>query len=206
MVNQIYSGPRHLRFCAKCGKLFLDFDLRHRYCSETCSQAAKREAKNRSSRERRQKRKESPRRSYTYTCEGCGEEYHPKAKDRASFCSRECYNAWRKPPPKVPKPKVSKTCAVCGQVFTAISKVHICCSKSCRQKRTNDLTRASSVASDKHRQAPRHFTCAECGQSVTTTYSDKRKRFCSPRCARRFWNREGKKRKRLADRRRHAHA
>lgn len=71
-------------------------------------------------------------------------------------------------------------CRCCGEEFAPRTVTQVYCSKRCREAGCRrGLTRF----------VPLTFACAKCGKTVVTEPSrrDKRSRFCSARCEKKYW-------------------
>lgn len=72
-------------------------------------------------------------------------------------------------------------CLMCGEPFTPLSVNQKYCSARCgaRYRRHHDVSEAWPSIT---------FQCAKCGRLVRTEAGmDRRTRFCSPECERRYW-------------------
>ena len=67
---------------------------------------------------------------YTYVCQHCGQEYHPKSIERNKFCSTKCMGL-HKAKPKPVKTIKYRQCAVCGTEFKQLRN-KVVCSPACR--------------------------------------------------------------------------
>ena len=76
-------------------------------------------------------------------------------------------------------------CRNCGKEFVSkLNQVH--CSKTC-YRRFQERKRKGKVFTDK-RAEPVQFNCSQCGKAVSIEdYSDKRSRFCSMECEKKYW-------------------
>ena len=91
--------------------------------------------------------------SITYTCKHCGNEYHPKAADRNTYCSRECTFAARAEQAKKQATSKVSICVICGKEFIGRSNKQ-CCSAECEKtkaknkanKRDNVFTRETATS------------------------------------------------------------
>lgn len=80
---------------------------------------------------------------------------------------------------------MKRACPVCGSQFDAYNLSHIYCSRKCachaRYKGLNKQYRKAAFI-------PREFECSCCGHTVTVDDpKDKRERFCSQACERKYW-------------------
>lgn len=159
--------------CKICGTQFDAIRETQVTCSEKCRE--KWRSKNRI-------RTVKPMASITYTCKYCGKDYHPKTKDRMTYCSRECAYADKKAKPKVKILHKCK-CVVCGKEFEGRANSK-CCSDDCKkeiarrkQKEYWDTKKAASIVNE-------HVTkiCKECGKTFTTNTFADRRLFCSEKC------------------------
>lgn len=93
-----------------------------------------------------------------------------------------------------PKKVYKKKCVVCGDSFTAHSKIARYCTRSCYRKwyRKNGVIRRVKKA-DENAEVIRTFICKKCGEIVMVTDTkDKRRTFCSKLCERRYWRHKRK--------------
>lgn len=231
MANSIISGPASARLdtCQFCGDKFSQpgRGRPRKYCTPRCekrSQQAKKTAKERAARiplaprecescsaayspVRKGQRYCSvqcqlgPRVDYTYTCNQCGCQYHPKSKNRNKFCSRECAFEWQridrarrkaenapilaerdhlrkeaqKAERKANRPIFERECMECGNSFTTHGKNTRFCSMSCGSRHSSRTRYELSVK-------PR--PCRICGTEFTPVYGNKCKDMCSEECQR----------------------
>lgn len=80
-----------------------------------------------------------PIQSIIYKCKYCGEDYHPKEKDRKTYCSRECAFADKAAPVKSTE---SPVCIVCGGIFEGRQNARYC-SDDCRKSRARERAKIS---------------------------------------------------------------
>lgn len=124
-------------------------------------------------------------------CKHCGKEYIPKKFDRTTFCSRECFYAWDRehgrPGRRVvkPEPKPILDCVVCGR--STGKRNAKTCSEECRMEYRRQCERTRDK--ENHDELPRR--CKHCGVMFVPEYGNKRRIFCSDRCARSASKREG---------------
>lgn len=116
----------------------------------------------------------------TCTCKACGENFRPKKRDRATFCGRSCAYAYQALMAAISSPPSylvgRPLCDACGSRFsTKHSSVRFC-----MECRAGNYAVARANMSDAHERE-----CFECKASFTTTYGDKRTRFCCSECGRR---------------------
>lgn len=89
---------------------------------------------------------------------------------------------------------VQVRCPVCGKIFTAVRRTHIYCSTACRRLAYRRGVNRHGEAK-RGRPVIRTFCCAKCGRLVKVTdLRDKRTKFCSVRCERKYWKRPAKRR------------
>lgn len=73
-------------------------------------------------------------------------------------------------------------CLNCGKEFTPLTVVQKYCSRSCcdKYRKKHDMNKLYPSIT---------FTCSQCGRTVTTEggTKDKRTRFCSVQCEKKFW-------------------
>lgn len=96
--------------------------------------------------------------SYTYICKYCGVEYHPKAKDRNQYCSRQCADSAK-----------AKKCKTCNKIITGIKGNY--CSDECKDKykEINPITQVIPVMN----------ICILCGKEFK---GNKNGKYCSDKC------------------------
>lgn len=126
----------HTSSCEQCGATFEAKRATQRFCTPVCRKRAGRQRE-------REKRKgqERPRIiSVTYTCVYCGKDYHPKGRERNTYCSRECSYAdkkaaWRDNLRLGYRERICQIeCVHCNkQVFAADAYSSRCCSRECHE-------------------------------------------------------------------------
>lgn len=170
------SETPNVKQCATCGESFMPPRNRpdKKYCSDAC----------------RSKAYISP---YWYTCQRCGKEYRAKKKDRAAFCSRECFAAHidehgRPERRKAKQPRPVSLCTVCGKPCKGNGAKR--CSEECRKKYNRQRAREHSIQTDARDRSQR--ACKECGALFVPEYGNQRRWFCSDECLRRRARRTGK--------------
>lgn len=117
--------------------------------------------------------------SYTYICQHCGKEYHPKERDRNKYCSRECAFAHRA---AKPREATRVICVVCGREFEGRPNRKYC-SDECKKSMQCDEARERAI--QKHSSEIEPIKCKECGKVFIPEYGVKRRKFCSEKCAQR---------------------
>lgn len=177
----IAANDNDARCCPRCGSQVVGRNDKI-YCSKACKYASKK---------RTPKDYTKRLEHITYTCQHCGEDYHPKRANRSQYCSKSCQgkariaviNASKNPVPPKPVRYVVRRpmCERCGARFTAVSVASRLCSDECRRVESLDKMRERSAANVNKK--PRD--CAECGLSFTPSYGDKRSVYCSDRCFKR---------------------
>lgn len=118
-------------------------------------------------------------------CKHCYKEFKPKALDRTAYCSRECYQAYKKAHAKTTEAKLAVKCPICNK--PAYGK-EFYCSDECRKesaRRKNKEYKAS-----KHKPELKH--CQECNKEYMSFYGDSNSGFCSNLCSRRYYRRIAK--------------
>jgi len=160
--------------CVECGKTFKPKSVRGRFCGNKCMQRKKNREWSKNNPEK-VKAKDLARdhakirRKYTYECKNCGTEYHPKAKLRNKFCSRECAFKYSKGKPaklwgdycEVVEAKYSaiviKECVVCGRPhYRKPSSIAVCSNECSIQRIDKARIDALNVKRDSHE-------CPDCG-------------------------------------------
>ncbi|SHH14225.1 HNH endonuclease [Desulfosporosinus lacus] len=160
--------------CKNCEGEFESKRKTQVYCSNTCKE--KWRSKNRV-------REPKGLINTVYTCKYCGKEYHPKTKDRKTYCSRECSYADKKAKPKV-RPKV--TCAVCGKEFEGRPDKRYCsegCKKELVRRKHREYWTSKKAADVVNEFITKN--CKECGDTFTTNLYASRRVFCSDKCSER---------------------
>lgn len=161
--KQTYNG-----ICEVCGNTIIGDK---KYCSRICwVKAVKREEK---------------------TCKHCGKKYIPKASDRTTYCSRDCYFAHKTQHrlSRTAKTKNNyagpvshkvffKHCEHCGKLFT--TKYNSCsiCSDNCKKERYAKNARLKSMSEKTFNKT----ICKNCGCTFIPEYGDMRRVFCSKQC------------------------
>lgn len=130
----------------------------------------------------------------TYICKHCGKEYKPKAKDRITYCSRECSFADKKAKPKEPKEKLICTCVVCGKQFEGRKNSKLCNGDKCRKEYNNIKYHENAII--KHDKNASAIHCKECGKLFAPSYGCKRRSFCSDKCSKKYGRKQGKHKRR----------
>lgn len=169
--------------CEECGKQHYAANPKQKYCSPQCSNEA---------------RRIEP----IYHCKWCSRPFFPKAKNRKTYCTRECAFADLKAnaQPRVERCPAPTTCADCGQQIERPRTNKKYCERIECVKNRNKLRERSRFVGT----PPRTFVCSQCdrefvrqgkkasGKRVTT--------YCSVRCAKKGSNQyrsvNGMKRKR----------
>lgn len=123
---------------------------------------------------------EKLRRKNNFICQNCGNKFIPKASDRTTYCSRECYFEKIKAKPKEPKEKVLpvQNCVICGKEFPGKYG-----SKYCGDECRKEYARRWSRNHAKRNYAPPTYICKECGKEFSPEYGDKRRSYCSNACS-----------------------
>ena len=150
------------RECAGCGAV-LTKKTQKEYCSLACAGRAGGAA-------RAVRYKEA---ASTHICQQCGKEYRPKAKDRTTFCSRECAFAFKKAHRKPEKPKGIKTpryCEICGAPLTALQQKY--CGRECQAKAQS--RRSGQIIS---------AICRGCGETFEYVRYNLEREYCSRKCS-----------------------
>lgn len=76
---------------------------------------------------------------------------------------------------------MNRVCPNCGKMFEPVNSNQLYCCKRCQWTYVNRHKHGVGYASVT-------FTCAMCGHTVVTEGGrDKRSRFCSPECEKRYW-------------------
>jgi len=168
------------RKCLTCGNAFSPNKHNQKYCGKEC--------RDRRSRTRTRDRRGEPRGGPERTCEYCGDTFHRRADkhNAARFCSRKCGFAAKANmtlAKRASSLRVSYTitkckCAICGVCFEGATIAAKYCSDDCRI----DGAYRRVVANDNIGRSPR--PCEVCGEMFTTTYGDKRSKYCSAECGR----------------------
>lgn len=117
-MNSIATGPRRLKTCLNCGKLFDAIKPSRKFCSLACSSQMR------------------PRKGTYICCEECGKEFYVCQSLHRRFCSTKCSQANRCHQKYVIK------CQQCGKEFSALPCKHRkFCSWACaRQARRRRIT------------------------------------------------------------------
>lgn len=110
-----------IKNCVYCGKEFITNIPHKKYCSELCS-----------SREHELNR---PKREYFIKCSNCDKIFKASRnrteKEPLRFCSAKCRCDYAK------KYSIIKKCIICGKEFQQLKANHLCCSRECKDKATN---------------------------------------------------------------------
>jgi hypothetical protein len=129
-------------------------------------------------------------------CEGCGIEFKPQNTDRKRFHSRECAFRFKHDSGErkrviralISKLRAIKDCKICGErTFNAY------CSRECELEYGRRRSHEHSISKcDKD-----IIRCYQCGKEFKPEYGNKRTRFCSDRCSKRFDGRNEKRKRRM---------
>jgi 5-methylcytosine-specific restriction endonuclease McrA len=175
-MDALFGGPvaanDNVLRCAKCDATIAKPRHGQKYCSEKCQRAVA-TAK------------------YTvkadYECEQCKVVFKPKRTDRTRFCSRDCAFENYRDRAAISAPVqfvvLKKRCDVCVSWFTAKTTTSKFCSDRCRAEKESVRAKQLNAANDNRDHSP--ITCAECGETFTTSYGDFRSVYCSAKCGRR---------------------
>lgn len=132
-------------------------------------------------------------------CANCGEDFSPKRTDSTTCCSRACgfeyqrtiahakkaHRLWE----RVLQGDVgSRVCPVCFRRHMGRGKT---CGDACSTMFNRMGVRRQAEMKPAWRQP---YTCAECGTEHAPAYADKKTRFCSRACMRRYSKRINKER------------
>lgn len=120
-------------------------------------------------------------------CQGCGERFRPKQRRYSTYCSRRCayrhqfqWDAQMASGNFRSSPLTIKACKTCGGQFIARPTSRLYCSETCSYR--------TLIA------APSEHTCDDCGLSFVSDWGDKRTRFCSQKCGKRYVRRQRRRR------------
>lgn len=163
-----------IKICRVCNHSFATIFKKQKYCGDECQR----------------KGKLLPKITLPICkCKGCGKQYLPKVMDRNQYCSRKCAFKYRPHSPTEGRRKNNRVyhvvklnhCKKCNKLFNQ-KYGNLFCSAECRTeyrkyKRIN----------------PSLFNCAECETPIHTEYGNKRRRFCSTKCAKKRGGRIGKR-------------
>ena len=130
---------------------------------------------------------------YTYTCQQCGIEYHPKDKRNNKYCSNKCKSRISnkiKTERLINKFIITYTgrinvCVGCGKIFISGNGGKFCSIK------------CSSYYYDSKKHTEKIKTCIECGAKFFDRYGDKRRNYCSIGCSKKSNRRMRDVRKRV---------
>jgi hypothetical protein len=166
--------------CDNCGNEFTAKISKQRFCSSLCKKRFY--GKNATIKE-------------IYLCKHCGKQFTPKAKDRTTYCSRECAFTNKKAKPEVRQKIV---CAICGKEFKSRLNAKYC-SNDCRIKHDAKISKERYLKYKKSDQyqvdlAKRRETykpdniykkiCKQCGKKYETSYG--RSVGCSLECSSKY--------------------
>lgn len=159
-------------FCKQCGECFEKSKYRsnHMFCSNYCAH------KWRYNHPKYSKR----------TCRNCGKPFIPKGSERISFCSRECFFESikrREPKERLIPNRRARPCSYCGGIIPKPGSKKVC--DGCRVH--HFMTQQLKYDAAK-RTSPRTYKCKRCGREITVAYANKKRKFCSDTCLRR-WSR-----------------
>lgn len=157
--------------CSQCGTVFTPKNKNSTCCSKRCYWRAREASRDKRHREWR------PVFRGPFTCACCGQSYktaRPKGEGE-KYCSRECAFEARKARPKTP---TASKCVCCGAEYIRKHGA-LYCSEQCRKRVAADKSREYSAA----KKTVYERQCAQCGQAFWPEYGDKRRVFCSDKCA-----------------------
>jgi hypothetical protein len=125
------------------------------------------------------------------TCKQCGNEFKPKALDRTTFCSIDCYfkhrnDSWDKDIKVINiKPIIinmyNVECKWCNNIFATTNKAHVYCSDNCKNLH-NNKKKEDRINKDKERYMERinnylkKTMCCVCGKAIGNRCG---KRYCA---------------------------
>lgn len=145
-------------------------------------------------------------------CNGCGKQFHPRDARYSTYCSRECAFAHKageqhhhfRPDKKAKFSRVYiKHCEKCAGLFVARQSTTKYCSDPCRKLIACQKDRARQQENDFRDRTERR--CKGCGKVfIPGVYGDKRRLLCSEKCARHYFRRISKARRRAVERGRDA--
>ncbi len=150
--------------CSKCNNKYIKKVAWQKCCSKKCTIALKRE---------------SGISRYSYTCQGCGKIYHPKQKDRKTFCSRKCayknihlWASFRKKDGTIRSEEERKE----SRLFKKASSDPCNKAYACWQTRIIQY----------NKKIIKTITCKWCGVTFKNKYGIKRRKFCCPECLKKY--------------------
>ena len=92
---------------------------------------------------------------------------------------------------------MEKICPVCHKVFEVTGNNHVYCSVRCRKQHYSKVyyeAKPKEAAEKAGGEEIRRFRCCKCHKLVIVTdKKDKRRKFCSPVCEKRYWRHPNKK-------------
>lgn len=180
-----------IKQCQYCGKTFCAGKSTQKYCSRDCLYSSQR------SREE-------------HICKYCGKQFMPKATDRTTYCSRECYfknggSGGRKAKPcllcgRVTNKKTNGYCRECRDKLSVVECTYCgkefksehnkrYCSDECLRK----INLKKCLIRNRNKKNVITIKCKECGEEFTSVYGDFRSKFCCKKCQVKFsrrWVRE----------------
>ena len=185
MPNALRKKHKPRGKCLQCGASLEGKSAGNLYCSAECQH-------------------QSMRRTETHICQQCGVTFVPKARDRGTFCSRECSFAYirQNAQGRAARPReLVGQCEFCGEpAISVLSKT--CHSDECQRLRSLK----HYIARHPQRTPGSTYVCRECGKEWVSEYGDKRRFFCSFKCSQRWLRREDKYKQMRADAKRRRRA
>lgn len=124
------------------------------------------------------------------TCNVCGKTYKPRSAELTTCCGRTCGTLW-----SGFKSGLRKTGG--RLVVRTMRNVKVATCIHCGAEIANSAAKYCSPECAKVvRHTPRTFDCSECGCTVSTGTSDKRRAYCSEACSKRACRRTARKKER----------
>jgi hypothetical protein len=171
-----------MRDCDYCGKPFVPYSKRDRFCQDECCRAWHKE--------NRDQREQARPKRYCFICQHCGKSYGTSHKERNKFCSRECAFAHKR---QIAEQRASDRaegigalcelhslqCSYCGRPFLGRHRGTEACSRECALARKR---RRFQEYAQRRKGSPRH-ACQVCGKEFVVPYGNKRRAYCSDECA-----------------------
>jgi len=143
-----------MKICKQCGNEFNPYNNLHVFCSVECQ---------------RQYWYKNPKHD-PCICKYCGKKFTPKAKDRTTYCSRECAFKYRRANSNIKAKPVNpkQVCAICGKEFEGQGNTKYCSDECIKEKNRLRSYQQSVVEKE----------CGWCGKQFVPGYKSGNYSYC----------------------------
>lgn len=192
--HQTKNRPKPLfsSTCGECGSTFERPWRSGEFCSPKCSATYA-----------------GRKRHKFYDCRQCGKTFYPKAYDRTSFCSRECYfiasaqasgRSRERQKAKRAAARAHKTMATRVYFLTCKFCIAMFTSRSAHRRYCSNRCNCAALIMGREPGKYRERQCPECQHTFTPPYGRAHSRFCCRECSRRHAGRISRSRRRSRER------